>query len=160
MKLQINRYYKATPSCLNDQGTLISVPIYVSPSMDSRKALLNGFRAVKQKQLIEMGYSSAPRQEGSLSVHTATSEPQTPIEYELGTSEESLRMLLFQKQGIQDTLLLKLQALTDVEVVTKEEIAEAQSLWLNHLYENIATQGAAKASNKASRTKKAATAKA
>lgn len=157
MKLQYNRYYKATPSCLNEQGTLISVPIYVSPTMDGRKALLNGFRAVKQKQLIEMGYSQEPRVEGSLSIHTATSEPQTQIEYDLGTNEESLRMLLFAKQGLQDTLILKLQQLTGIEVVTKEEIAQAQELWLNHLYGHETTKSSTKKSNSATKRSKAAT---
>ena len=104
-----------------------------------------------------MGYSQEPRQEGSLSIYTATSEPQTQIEYDLGTNEESLRMLLFAKQGLQDTLILKLQTLTGIEVVTKEEIAEAQELWLDHLYADIkATKTTSKKSNTATKRSKAA----
>ena len=160
MNLQISRYNVVTPGAINDQGTLISCPVYISPSMDRRKELLNAFRTVKTKQLLEAGYSNQPRQEGSISVHTAVTPPQTPIEVELGTNEEALRMMLFNKQGLNEKFLLKLQRLTGCEVVTREEIEETTRLWIEHIYGQQDVQTPAKTSNKVSRSRKATATKA
>ena len=155
LQLQVSRYNVVTPGAINEQGTLISCPVYISPSMDRRKELLNAFRTVKTKQLLEMGYSNQPRQEGRISVHTAVTPPQAPIEVEMGVNEESLRMMLFAKQGLNEKFLLKLQALTGVEVVTREEIETTTQLWINHCYGQQDIPKTAKTSKTSGRSRKA-----
>ena len=160
LQLQTSRYNVVTPGAINDQGTLISCPLYISPSLDRRKELLNAFRTVKTKQLLEAGYSNQPRQEGGISVHTAVTYPQTPIEVELGTNEEALRMMIFSKQGLTEKFLLKLQRLTGCEVVTREDIEETTRLWIEHIYGQQDVQKTATTSKGANRTKKPAATKA
>ena len=156
MNLQTSRYGVVTPGAINDQGTLISCPLYISPSLDRRKELLNAFRSAKTGQLLEAGFGNTPRQEGSLSVYTAQSSPMTPIEAELGMNEESLRQMLFAKQGLSEKLLLKLQALTGVEVVTREEIEETTQLWINQIFDEYqGTKGTAARADKPARKSKA-----
>ena len=50
---------------------------------------MNGFRVVKQKQLLEMGFDNT-RKEGQMVVITNNQPPQTQIEVELGMTEENL----------------------------------------------------------------------
>ena len=80
-----------------------------------------------------MGYSNTEKKT-VITVVDSTAAPMTPIEQELGQNEESLRMVLFQKGGIQDRVILKLQAITGVEVISKEEIVDTYKAWLNHLF--------------------------
>ena len=46
------------------------------------------------------------------------------VEQELGMNEENLRHALFARNGIPERLALKLQAVTGVELVTKEQIEQ------------------------------------
>ena len=135
MELQINRYGTYVPTAINTSGTAISVPFYVQPTTDQKKALLNGFRVVKQKQLLEMGFDNT-RKEGQMVVVTNNQPPQTQIEVELGMTEENLRLQLFSRTGLQERLVHKLQQLTGVEVFTRKEVEETFKLWLDHLYEH------------------------
>lgn len=144
MELQTNRYNTTVPTCINELGTSISTPFYVSPTSDQKKALLNAFRSVKTKQLIEMGYQQM-RTEGSLVVVDNKTAPQTPIELELGLNEENLRLMLFSRQGIQERLILQIQKLTGVTVFTKEEVLETFKLWLDHLFQDDEDQRTTKA---------------
>lgn len=154
MKLQSNRYNTIVPTAINTLGTAISVPFYIQPTMDAKKALLNAFRVEKQKQLLEMGFDNT-RSEGRIVVVDNTKPPQTPIEAELGMTEENLRLTLFNRQGIQERLVLKLQQLTGVEVFTREEVEATFHLWLDHLYENHTTTTPPKATAKRTARKKA-----
>ena len=133
MKLLSNRYGQTVPTSTNDKGTVISVPFYLQPTPDQKKALLNAFRVIKQKQLLDMGWSEH-RSEGSLVVVDHKTPPQTPIEQELGNTEETLRLQLFSRQGLQERWLLKLCRLTGIELVTRQEIEETFNAWMDHLY--------------------------
>ena len=113
MTLQTNRYGQVVPSAINQSGTCLSTPLYISPSTEVKKALLNAFRSIRTEQLSGMGYSQ-DRPEGSIVVVDATAAPLTPIENELGMNEESLRLLLFGRNGLQEKLVLKLQRLTGI----------------------------------------------
>ena len=144
------------PTAINTAGTAISVPFYVSPTTDQKKALLNGFRVVKQKQLLEMGFNDT-REEGRIVVIDSTKPPQTPIETELGMNEENLRLALFSRSGLQERIVLKLQELTGVEVFSREDVEETFKLWLDHLYENQRIQTPPKGVRKETKSRKAKT---
>ena len=134
--LVVNRYNQKTPTTIQDNGCAISTPFYINPTQDQTKQLLNAFRNVKQRQLDELGFETNTTTPGGLVIETAKNPPLTPVEEALGMNEESLRYALFTRQGIPERLLLKLQRLTGVYVVTREQIEETFKLWLNSLYED------------------------
>ena len=155
MKLVINRYNQVTPSVINSVGSFISTPWYVNPTTDTKKALLNAFRRIKTAQLIEMGHDDSPRVEGNISVVTHVTPPMTPIEQELGMQEESLRMMLFSRQGINEKLVLQLQRLTGVDVVTKEEARQCFEMWLDYLFDGNEPNPTPEPAKKATKATKA-----
>ena len=128
-----NRYNAVTPTLITDNGTAISVPWYINPSVDKKKELLNAFRTIKTQQLIEQGYQQ-PRESNSLVVVDQTSPSLSPIEVDMQMSEDALRSVLFSRQGISERILIRLASLTGVQVCTREEVEKAQQLWLDELY--------------------------
>jgi len=122
MTLTTNRYGVVTPTARQLNGLAISTPIYLSLTTDQTKKVLNAFREAKTKQLLENGWDSSD------------TPPKTKVEEELGMNEENLRHSLFTRQGIPERLLVKLQRLTGVELVTREQIEETYSQWLDHLW--------------------------
>ena len=155
MKLVINRYNQTTPSVITKTGSFVSTPWYINPTTDTKKAVLNEFRRIKTRQLIEMGHDDSPRVEGNISVVTNVAPPMTPVEQELGINEESLRMMLFGRQGINEKLVIQLQNLTGVEMVSKEEALECFSLWLDYLFEGNEDNGTAEPPTKTNKRTKA-----
>ena len=157
--LVTNRYNQKTPTTLQENGCAISTPFYINPTQDQTKQLLNAFRNVRQRQLDQMGFESNTTTPGGLVIETAKNPPLTPIEEELGMNEESLRYALFTRQGIPERLVLKLQRLTGVYTVTREQIEETFRMWLDHLYdhEQLGASDARTTTNepKKRRTKKA-----
>lgn len=151
-KLQTGRYNQVTPNLLLDNGVTIACPIYFNLPLDTCKALLNAFREVKLRQLVDMGYEDTRTAcGGGITVKTAVTPPQTDIEIEIGMNEEALRYALFTRQGIQERLLLRLQKLLNIELVTRDEIEQCYSLWLDEFIEKPKAK-----KTTASRTKKAA----
>ena len=148
---QINRYGTATPTSFTTTGLAISCPIYITLTTEQSRALLNGFREVKRQQLLDLGYSDTRTNDG-LTVVTHGDIPQTAIERECGFTEDALRQIIFGRQGISERTVLTLQRLTGVEVVTKEEIKKAQSLWLDYVYGLQQTDTKTKRSRKTSST--------
>ena len=148
---QINRYGTATPTSFTTTGLAISCPIYITLTTEQSKALLNGFREIKRQQLVDLGYSDTRTSDG-LTVVTHSEAPQTPIERECGFTEDALRQIIFGRQGISERTVLTLQRLTGVEVVTKEEIKKAQTLWLDHIYGSQQKTATTKKTRKASRS--------
>jgi hypothetical protein len=67
-------------------------------------------------------------------IQTNTALPLAPIEQELGMNEEALRQVLFARQGIPERLVLKLQRLTGVYVITREQIEDTFKQWCDYLY--------------------------
>jgi hypothetical protein len=132
--LVTNRYGVKTPTVIQENGCAISTPFYINGTPDQTKQLLNAFRVVKQKQLLEIGYDTTTTTPSGLVIETAKAPPLTPIEQELGLNEEGLRQILFSRQGVSERLILKLQRLTGVYVVTREQIEDTFTQWLNHLY--------------------------
>ena len=56
------------------------------------------------------------------------------VESELGVSEANLRHLLFARNGLPERLLLKLQTVTGLEIVSKEQIEDTYGSWISHLF--------------------------
>ena len=148
---QINRYGIATPTSFTTSGLAISCPIYLTLTTEQSKALLNGFREIKRQQLNDLGYNDTRTTDG-LTVVTAGDVPQTPIERDCGFTEDALRQIIFGRQGIADKTVLKLQRLTGIQVVTKDEIKQAQELWLNNVYDVQESKAKPKKARKASKT--------
>ena len=134
IELLTNRYKQTTPTHITANGCSISTPIYLSPTNDQSKELLNAFREVVRQQRLEMGYRDTPIDHGSIQVQTATTPPQTPAEEALGMNEETLRYALFQRTGIAERLIIKLCEITGVELVSRKQIEDNVKMWLDHLY--------------------------
>ena len=104
-----NRYQQVTPTAIYSNGVAVS-PIYIALTRDQNKQLLNAFR-------------------------TAIQERGAVVEQEIDMNEENLRHALFARNGIPERLALKLQAVTGVELVTKEQIEQTFQEWVAHLYQ-------------------------
>lgn len=105
-----NRYGNVTPTAIQENGATVSVPIYIAPTKDQNKALLN---AIRDKIYNE----------------------DCVIEEQIGINEENLRTLLFSRNGIPERLLVRLQDFTGVEVVTRRQIENTYSDWINYLFD-------------------------
>ena len=156
LQLQSNRYSTVVPTAILESGLCVSVPFYLSPSTEQKKAVLNAFRTIKTQQLIDLGYSQR-HNTGSLVVETAQTPPQTQIELDLGMTEDNLRTALFSRQGIQERLVLKLQKLTGIQLVTRKDVEDTYRLWLDHLFtdENKGPTKPAKATDSRNKAKAA-----
>ena len=159
IELHTNRYDRLTPNSTIDNGVTVSCPYYITLTSDQKKYILNEFRKVKTKELLEAGYkkSQSPNPNSWVTVEDKTSPPMTACENELGMTEDALRYCLFSRQGLQERLYHKLANITGVQLVSKEDLIEVFRLWVEANYEGPTT----KTTNKTSkRTKKAVTAKA
>lgn len=58
----------------------------------------------------------------------------TTIEQALGMNEESLRYTLFSRQGLPERLLIRLQKLTGVVLIRRNEVEETYTKWLDYLF--------------------------
>ena len=110
MELQVNRYGETTPTAIQSNGVAISTPIYIQLTKEQNKTILNAIRS-------------------------AISRDGEAIESELGVSEANLRHLLFARNGLPERLLLKLQEVTGLEIVSKQQIEDTYQSWITHLYD-------------------------
>ena len=108
--LTVNRYGKVSPTAIQTNGAAVSVPIYIAPTKEQNKAMLNAVRDIAR-------------------------EGDNAVEEQLGVNEENLRTLLFGRHGIPERLLVKLQEITGVEVVTRKQIEETYSDWVDYLFD-------------------------
>ena len=136
MNLMTNRYGVVTSTAIQPSGITVSTPIYISLPVEQRKAVLNSIRQIKTQQLMEMGWKLAD-QKGGYRFGTDESfeaPPLTPVETELGCTEDHLRAALFSRHGMTERLLVKIQNLTGISVVHREQIEATYKDWLNHLF--------------------------
>ena len=110
MELQINRYGETTPTAIQSNGVAISTPIYIQLTKEQNKTILNA-------------------------IHTAITRDGDAVVSELGVSEANLRHLLFARNGLPERLLLKLQEVTGLEIVSKQQIEDTYQSWITHLYQ-------------------------
>jgi len=105
-----NRYGNKIPTAIQANGAAISVPIYIAPTKEQNKSLLNAVRDIAR-------------------------EGENSVEEQLGINEENLRTLLFGRNGIPERLLVKLQDITGVKVVTRQQIESTYSDWVDYLFD-------------------------
>lgn len=108
-------------SCEN--GTRICLPCYIDPSISLRKEILNAVRT-KASELIEV---EQPNSMSGISVMSSSSR-QPQIEQYLGMSIDILRNVLFQRGGLEASLVLKLQNITGLQIVTDKDFTAAFKL--------------------------------
>jgi hypothetical protein len=114
-----------------DNGVRVCSPLYLDIPVNERKALLN---LVRHKAM-EMNVSEVKSKSG---ISVATSANQlSNIEAYLGCSLEVLRSLIFSRGGLSADLVLKLQALTDYEVISIKEIEAGLKNRLNTIKEYV-----------------------
>lgn len=157
MTLSTNRYGQTTPNLLLSNGITIATPVYFNLPTDTAKGILNAFREVKLRQLVEMGWTDTRASIGGLSVTTAEQPPQTQVELELGMNEEALRYALFTRAGVQERLVLKLQKILDLDLIKRTEIEKCYDLWLNEFEFNTAAKAKPAARKTPTRRKVATT---
>ena len=121
--LTTNRYGQVSPTLIQETGVGISCPFYISLTPDQKKSLLNTFRQIKTEQLVNSS-ESKPSQEPL----------GTPIEQALGMNEEILRYTLFSRQDLPERLLIRLQKLTGVILISRNEVEETYKQWLDYLF--------------------------
>ena len=121
--LTTNRYGQVSPTLIQETGVGISCPFYISLTPDQKKSLLNTFRQIKTEQLVNSAENKA------------SLEPLgTPIEKALGMNEESLRYTLLCRQGLPERLFIRLQKLTGVVLISRNEVEETYKQWLDYLF--------------------------
>jgi hypothetical protein len=105
-----------------EDGVRISCPLYIDipNSQSGRKALFNALRAAVEAEKTV----ATPKTQSGISVLTAASAS-TSIESKIGISVENARSILFSRGGLDVTLLLRLQAVTGLEVCPVSEIEKA-----------------------------------
>ena len=111
--LTTNRYGQVSPTLIQETGVGISCPFYISLTPDQKKSLLNTFRQIKTEQLVNIDENKASQETLG-----------TPIEKALGMNEESLRYTLFSRQGLPERLFIRLQKLTGVVLISRNEVEE------------------------------------
>lgn len=136
MSLTTNRYGVVSPSSICSNGVVVSTPIYISLPVEQRKAVLNRIREIKTKELIEMGWTQKEQQHGFKwsEDESFQAPPMTPVEEQLGCTEEHLRATLFSRHGLTERMLLKIQKITGIRIINRADIEATYVDWLNHLF--------------------------
>lgn len=105
----------------NSEGIRLSMPVYVDVPMSLRKELLNAVRTICYEP---MGSTTQPNSVSGISV-TESATRLNEVERFLGASLDNLRMMLFQRGGINLDLVLKLQAVSGITYVSEKDIANS-----------------------------------
>ena len=117
----INRYQN---DLTLENGTRICTPVYVDVSMANRKTFLN---EIRQRASEPIEATSQPDSvTGIQVVNYSTAQP--AIEAYLGMSIDILRNCLFQRGGLEISLVLKLQEVTGIILITEKDLAAAFKL--------------------------------
>jgi len=142
IELLTNRYNQTTCSHIQANGCSVSTPVYVTPTTDQVKQLLNAFREVVRQQRLEMGQPDTSNQTFGVMATTTTKPEMTPAETKLGMTEESLRYALFQRKGTPERLIIQLQQITGLQLITRQAIVENLNAWLDALEMTDENKGA------------------
>ena len=103
----------------NAGGVRISLPCYVDLTMTQRKELLNGVR-----EAISATNTSSPKSLSGITVETVTNAA-SDIETYIGMNIDILRSVLFQRGGLEVSLVLRLQEVTGLTFITDKDFASA-----------------------------------
>lgn len=156
MTLFTNRYGQFTCNKGFDNGITVSTPVYITVPTEIGKGLLNSFRQKKLDELKHLGWEDIRAVTGSSVTVTDNSKPpMTPIEAELGMTEETLRSLLLGREGIPEKILFKVQDLIGQVVVDKSMVLETVGEWIDAI-SNQKTDETKTRKKTATRTKRTA----
>jgi hypothetical protein len=123
------RTYAAIPTLNNSQndfvsasGIRVSCPLYVDLPNNLRKQLLNGVRSKASEVIID----DTPQPQSISGIQVSNSASLQPaIETYLGMAIDNLRNVLFQRGGLEASLVLKLEQVTGIEVLSPKDWAAA-----------------------------------
>lgn len=104
---------------VTEQSVRLSLPCYVDLTTTQRKELLNAVRTIASGKT-----TSAPSSISGLTVETATNH-ESDIESYIGMSLEVLRSVVFQRGGLEVSLVLRLQEATGIEYVSAADFTAA-----------------------------------
>ena len=111
----------ASNDYVTNDGVRISSPLYCDLTQQQRKALLNALRERVNNEGLE---TRTPNTTSGISVVTNSS--MSRIEEYLGMNVDTLRSsVLFQRGGLEISLLLRLQEITGLSFVTAKDIGAA-----------------------------------
>jgi hypothetical protein len=99
------------------EGVRICLPVYIDPPVSLRKELLN---AVRTKCFEAIPSVTQPDSLSGLQV-VSNNTHQPLIERYLGMTVDNLRNILFQRGGLEASLILKLESVTGIEVVSSKD---------------------------------------
>lgn len=105
---------------MTEEGVRISTPLYIDLTTAQRKEILSAIR----QRLVESGQNRTPDTESGIKV-TTMGTSQSEIETYLGMAIDVLRGVLFQRGGIEYTLVLRLQSVAGIEYVSAKDIQTA-----------------------------------
>lgn len=112
---------RAANDYMCESGVRICVPVYIDPPTALRKDVLNQIREIAKAPL------EATQQPDTITgiqvVSYSTRQPE--IEAYLGMSLDNLRNVLFQRGGLEVSLVLKLQQVTGIELVVDKDVTAA-----------------------------------
>lgn len=103
----------------NDKGVRISLPCYIDLPMTERKNILSALRAKAASTV-----SSTPSTMSGLVVESA-SRSLSDIETYIGMTIEVLRGVIFQRGGMEVSLILRLQEVTGLELISAKDFTAA-----------------------------------
>ena len=103
----------------NDNGVRISLPCYVDLTTSQRKMLLNGVR-----EAVNSTQTSSPPSMSGISVETY-SRGMSDAEACIGMNMDVLRGVIFQRGGLEVSLVLRLQEVTGLKFVEPKDFTAA-----------------------------------
>jgi hypothetical protein len=103
----------------NAAGVRVSLPCYVDLTNTQRKELLNGVR-----EAISATTTSSPKSISGITVETV-SRASSDIEAHIGMNIDILRGVLFQRGGLEVSLVLRLQEVTGLTFVSDKDFTAA-----------------------------------
>lgn len=107
---------------VTEQGVRISLPCYIDVPFTKRKEVLN-----KLRELSSNRYRSQPHTMSGITVETFANS-HVDIEAYLGMTIDVLRTVIFQRGGMEVSLILRLQEVTGIELVSPKDFTTAFKL--------------------------------
>ena len=116
----VNRINSWQNDYTTNDGARVSTPTYIDLSQNQRKLLFSAVRSAIEAHRT----TSVPKTASGIVVETAGGGS-TSVEHFLGITVDNLRSVVFTRGGVDITLILKLQAVTGIEVVSVADIETA-----------------------------------
>ena len=118
---------------ITDDGVRISLPLYVDPPHHLRKQAFSALRA----KIESRNQISNPESISGLSVSTAMSGG-NDVEGFVGITMDNLRHTMFSRGGLDASLLLRIQAVTGVQLCSAADIEKAMKARIKQVKDFVA----------------------